>query len=650
MDKILNVSLETQTAPQVRETVAKDWIEYGTADNVNLYPQFLIDLFYNSSTHAAIVNATSAMISGEDIICEDEENTESYLKVKQFFANVNGKETMHELLKKVAFDFKLQGGFALNVVYTQDRTQIAEIYHIPVERLRAAKPNAMGVVTEYFICADWADTRRNEPQAVPAFNPNDRTSPSQILYTGRYSPEMDVYYVPDYVGGCNWALIDQHIAEFHLNNIQNGFAGSYFISFVNGIPTQEERFEIEKSLQKKFTGTNASGRFVLTFSEDASRVPQITPIAMTNADKQYLALQELMTQNILVSHRVTSPMLMGIKNDTGLGSNADELNSAFEVYLNTVIKPYQTTILNSLHKILMVNGLDADISFVQSKPVTTRFTIDDMRAVMTQEEIREELGLAPLVQEEVVDEEIDYNSQKLTQQTILEKWLENNGEIIGEDSELELISDTNVGEEEDGFEAALNAVAYEQLNKKQKTELVRTTAPNGRVDSKSVQDGGSKQSDNFDALYRVRYYYNRDKSLTYKTGSSSRLFCRAMMAAADRGKVYRMEELAPKADGGIATSLSEIGANKGWGRKGSTTNYNIFKYKGGGNCFHRFYRKIYKTKIGMKMGLDDAQIITTTEARSQGFKPVANPQEVPVAPAQMKNKGFVSPDMIKKYG
>ena len=228
MDKILNVSLNTQTAPRIKETVSREWIEYGTEDNANLYPQFLIDLFYNSSTHAAVINATSAMIAGDDIICDDEESP-SYQKVTEFFAKANSKETMHEVLKKVAFDFKLQGGFALNIVWSQDRTQIAEIYHIPVERLRAAKPDERGIVTEYYISANWGDTRANEPQAVPAFDMNDRTSPSQILYTGRYSPEMDVYFVPDYVGGCNWALIDQHIAEFHLNNIQNGFAGSYFI-------------------------------------------------------------------------------------------------------------------------------------------------------------------------------------------------------------------------------------------------------------------------------------------------------------------------------------------------------------------------------------------------------------------------------------
>jgi hypothetical protein len=630
-DNILNVNLETQTAPQVRETIGKDWIEYGTEDNVNLYPQFLIDLFYNSSTHAAIVNATSAMIAGDDIICEDDENSETYIKTKQFFANVNGTETMHELLKKVAFDFKLQGAFALNIVWSADRTEIAELYHVPVERLRAAKPNAMGVVTEYFISANWADTRRSEPQAVPAFNPNDRTSPSQILYTGRYSPEMDVYHVPDYVGGCNWALIDQHIAEFHLNNIQNGFAGSYFISFVNGIPTQEERFAIEKSLQKKFTGTNASGRFVLTFSEDSSRVPQITPISVSNADKQYLALQELMTQNILVSHRVTSPMLMGIKNDTGLGSNADELNSAFEVYLNTVVKPYQTTILNCLHKILMVNGLDVDLSFVQSKPVTTRFTIDDMRAVMTQEEIREELGLAPLIKEEQVDEEIEYNSQNLTQHTVLEKFIADFGEE--QDTEWELVDEEIVDGEHNDFdyETEINNIANEKINLAEaiiaKPNIISKDRSERDEENTVIdQDNVSKDYNNY---YKVRYVYATDNFLTNKSGTS-RMFCKKMVAA---DKVYRKRDI---------LNANSLKVNNGFGPYGRER-YNLFLYKGGAQCRHFWLRRIYKTSLrNAKSKISDSQIITATKARSEGFTIKKNDRLVAIPPQKMKNNGYIN--------
>ena len=76
MENILSVNLSTTTAPIVTEVRGKHWIDYGTEDWANLYPQFLIDLYYNSSTQAAIINATAEMIAGEDIVIEDEEERE----------------------------------------------------------------------------------------------------------------------------------------------------------------------------------------------------------------------------------------------------------------------------------------------------------------------------------------------------------------------------------------------------------------------------------------------------------------------------------------------------------------------------------------------------------------------------------------------
>jgi len=396
-DSILNINLETQTAPIIQEAMGRDYIEYGTEDYRNTYPQFLIDLYYNSSTHAAIVNATADMIAGESLTVEETDNLEAFVKLKKFIAQANGKgESLHTVIKKLAFDFKLQGGYAINVVWSKDRTTITDIYHIPVERIRVGKPDVTGRVTEYYVSADWSNTRKNKPQCIPAFNLNDRTSPNAIIYDGMYSPNMQLYKVPDYVASCNWCLIDQKVAEFHLANIENGFAGSYFISFANGVPTQEERRQIENSIVKKFSGSGNAGKFVLTFSDDKNRTPEITPIAVADADKQYLALQELLVQNILTGHRVTSPMLMGIKNDTGLGNNAEELNSAFEVYLNSVIKPFQNNLLSCIGKILEVNNINLPISIEQLKPITSRFTIEDMKEVMTTDEIRSELGLKPL--------------------------------------------------------------------------------------------------------------------------------------------------------------------------------------------------------------------------------------------------------------
>ncbi len=683
-DNIISINLGTETAPQVQEARGKDYIEYGTDNWRNLYPQFLIDLYYNSSTNAAIINATAELISAEDIVIDDEDdrNLDALVKLKQFMASANSNESLHEVIKKCAFDFKLQGGFALNIIWSRDRTQIAEIYHIPMEKIRVEKPDAMGKVNGYYVSADWSNTRQNKPYRVPAFNVNDRTAPNQILYTGLYSPNMNAYYTPDYLAGNNWSLIDQKVAEYHLNAINSGFSGSYAFNFANGVPTQEERLEIERRLSAKFQGSENAGKVIVTFSDDNTRTPQITPIQTADLDKQYLALQELLVQNILTAHRVTSPMLMGIKNDTGLGSNVDELNSAANYYLNTVVKPFQDHIVKILRKLFRVNNMDMPIGFVQLKPITLEFTSEDLKAVMEQDEIREELGLPPLNEEVVVredfakvgtmvtdgvelplfetKEEAEAEAKKigcsgshthtqdgkeyfmpcenheqitnlqLSEKTELDKWIFEFGEDIPQDYELveEEIVD---GEHQDfDFEETLNNAVNEKL---EFTSTGRAT-PNAR----SSQDGVNKS---FNDYYKVRYVYEKDDFLTQE--GSTREFCRKMMAA---NKIYTKENI---------VRLNDIAVNPGWGPRGANT-YSIWLadqgnccdskkhkfYKGGGNCHHFWLRRIYKTSLrNAKNKINDSQIIGYTKAKSEGFTAEKNDNLVARPPKRMANNGFL---------
>jgi hypothetical protein len=613
MENIISINLSTTTAPVVTEVQGDNYINYGTDDWANLYPQFLIDLYYNSSTQAAIINATSEMIAGEDLVIEDEEerDIEAVTKLKGFFANANGNETLNEVIKKIAFDFKLQGAFALNIVWTEDRTQIAEVYQVPVEKIRCEKPDEMGKVHAYYVSSDWSDVRLNEPQRVPAFNINDRTSPNQILYTGLYSPNMNAYHTPDYVAANNWALVDQRVAEYHLNNITNGFSGSYMISFANGVPSQEERFQIEQSLADKFAGSNNAGKFILTFSDDKTRTPDITPISSSDLSLQYLALQELLVQNILTGHRVTSPVLMGIKSDTGLGNNADELNSAANYYLNSVIKPYQEQIIKVLRKLFRVNGMDMPIRFEQLKPITTRFTNQDLAAVMTQDEIREELGLAPLAKEEVV-----VDATKMSAFTELETCINKYGEDMPEGWKVfsEELAEEEL--EEFNFEAELHAKYF---------KFASTGSPNANAES--GQDQKSKQSNYVDDVYRVRYRYAGSRI-------GEREFCKKMVSA---NKLYRKEDI---------ISMGTKGVNPGWGEGGSN-NYSIWKWKGGALCEHKWYRVIM-VQEGKSPSNSD-KIITSTEAKSRGVSLPRNAKEVSVAPHDMPNHGFVNPYLIAKY-
>ena len=98
---ITPIYFEQQTAPRISEQIGIDWIMYGEGEYKNLYPQFIIDLYYNSSTHAAIVNATSEMIAGEDIIIEGDEesiNNDQWQKAQQIIGRINKKETLHDLV------------------------------------------------------------------------------------------------------------------------------------------------------------------------------------------------------------------------------------------------------------------------------------------------------------------------------------------------------------------------------------------------------------------------------------------------------------------------------------------------------------------------------------------------------------------------
>ena len=654
MENLININLEYSTAPQIQEARGKNWIEYGTDDYKNLYPQFIIDLYYNSGTHSAIINATAQMIAGQDITAKETDTVELNAKLENFFKNANSKETLHEVIKKCAFDFKLQGGFALNVIYSKSG-QVAEIYHVPVERLRVGLPNELGRVDKYYICADWSNIRRNKPQEVAAFNPLDRTTPSQILYTGLYSPNMEMYYTPDYSSACNWALIDQKVSEYHLGNIERGFSGSYFINMNNGVPTAEERLQIERSIEKKFTGSGNAGKFVLSFSDSKDRAAEITPIDVSNADKQYLALQELLVQNIMTGHRVTSPMLLGVKTEGQLGGR-DELMQAFEIYQNTVIKPYQEHILKTIEKILLVNDIQTDLQIVQSSPIMTTFTVEDMRNVMTKEEIREKLGLEPLEQENLESEKLakvgdidgmpvystveealikakelgcegfhehELNGEKVfmpcakhedtktrmsEEKSELDKCLEEYGEEITEDWEIINEEEAQDELEEFDFENDLNT-----------NHIKLTSTGSAYTNRKSGQDQTTKQEKYQDHIYRVRYRY-----AGAKTGE--REFCNKMIKA---NKVYRKEDI---------LAMGRRAVNPGWGKGGANT-YSIWKYKGGGNCRHKWFRVILVQKGSRPKNSDE--VISSTEARSRGVKLPRNAQEVSVAPRDLPNNGFV---------
>ena len=378
-DTIHVLNLSSYTAPPVVENPRNEWVEYGEDNN---YFQYLIDRYNGSPTNNAAVNGISEMIYGRGLESTDsEEKPEAYAQMRELFSK--------DCMKKVCYDYKMMGQSAVQIIYSKDHSRIVQVNHIPVETLRAEKAE-LGKVQGYFYHPNWSDIRRDEkPKRIPAFGTSKEGL--EILYIRPYKAGFYYYSPVDYQGGLQYAELEEEIANYHLNNIQNGLQPSMLINFNNGTPSKEIRDEIERSIYEKFSGTSNAGKFILAFNDSKELSATIEPVVLNDAHQQYQFLSDESMKKVMVSHRIVSPMLVGIKDQTGLGNNAQELETASLLMDNTVIRPMQVTIIDELQKILEYNEIELDLYFMTLQPL--EFT--DLTNAMTDAEVEKETGVKP---------------------------------------------------------------------------------------------------------------------------------------------------------------------------------------------------------------------------------------------------------------
>ena len=582
------LSLSNYVSPTIEEKKNKAFVTYG---DKNSYFQYLIDRYNGSPTNNAVINALSAMIYGKGL-----DATDSQRKPDAYAQAIT---LLHkDCVKKLCSDLKLFGQCSMQVIYSKDRKKIARVEHIPVEQLAAEKCNDKGQIEAYYYSSDWAKYNRiNQVKRIPAFGMSKEAI--EIVYVKPYRAGYKYYATPDYQGGLQYADLEEEISNFHINNIQSGLSPSMLINFNSGTPSAEEREMIERRIYDKFSGSSNAGKFILSFNDSPETAATIDPVQLSDAHNQYQFLSDESSRKILVAHRVVSPMLLGIKDNTGLGNNADELKTASILMDNTVIRPFQNLLIDAFDMILAYNGISLNLYFKTLQPLEFTEIDSDLVDEETQEEetgVKLSKDLDKFVDTDIADALID----------------------LGQDEE-ELLKDFEVIDEQE--------VDYDNddyLNQKikelnEQTELASTGS--AKPYSKSDQDGKSKQKGQEDKIYLVRYMYNPQK-----TKNTSREFCKKMVSAK---KVYRKEDI---------KAMETRAVNAGFGKGGSDT-YSIWLYKGGARCNHKWFRRIYARKEGSK---SLGNVISTTEAKSQGFKPETNAQKVPVAPKDMKYKGYTA--------
>jgi hypothetical protein len=568
------IQLEAYSQPKIVESKRDNWVEFGEDNN---FFQFLIDRYNGSTTNNAVINNIVKLIYGRGLDATDaSKKPNEYAQMIMLFRK--------DILKKGISDLKLLGQYAYQLIYNKQKTQIVRVEHIPVQLLRAEKCNKKGEVEAYYYSDNWEDTKKFEPKRIPAFGFGDKTL--EILYVGNYTVGQKYYSNVDYVGCIPYAKLEEEIADYLINDVQNGFSPTSIVNFNNGIPDEEKRELISRQVTSNLTGSKGK-KVIVSFNNDETKKTTVDSVPLNDAPKHYEYLSEESKSKILLGHGVVSGLQFGIPSASGFSSNADELKNAITLFDNMVIRYFQDTFLDGIDKVLAFNKISLNLYFKTLQPLE----FIDLNPNVSKEQAQEKTGVA-------LSSHID----------------ELNVEEFGEDIDLnewELVDSRIVDHDiEDQLDAELEALNNPKKSLMSKIyEFVSTGV--ARPDIKSEQDG---------KLFISRYRYSGD------TTEKSRTFCKKMTAA---NKLYRKEDI---------MRMSEKPVNEGWGAKGADT-YDIWLYKGGGACHHFWTRETYKrfTDPRKKGSVE----ITPAQARKAGEILPKNNKLVYTKPIDMPNKGFL---------
>lgn len=344
-----NVNRIEVNLPTFVERAGNKWITYG---DDNLWPQFVAGLYNKSAMNRTAIISKLDAVLGQGLKTKLED--QNYL-----LKRANPHESWNDVFEKIALDYITFGGFAFNVIWSNDGETIAEFYHMDFTKVRSGiwvpgidKPEY------YYYSSDWGMIRRHRPIEYCAFDPAKSIEfPNQVYYAFDYEPGNLFYPLPSYAGGLNDIQIDVEISKFHLSNIANGMFPGLFIALNNGVPDPEAREEIYDELTMAFRGSENAGKAFIAFSDSKENAPEITPIQSAN-DTYYTTLEQRITSRILSAHRITSPLLLGLYHEggTGLGSNKDEIETAYAHFVSTVVKPIQKQLIKVFDTIMYYRG------------------------------------------------------------------------------------------------------------------------------------------------------------------------------------------------------------------------------------------------------------------------------------------------------
>ena len=587
MDNLHLIQLNQYERPTITEERNKNYVSIGENND---YYQGLIDAYMDSTTNNAVINGIVNQIYGKGLDATDSaQKPEQYAQMRSL--------VKPDDLRNVCQDLKLLGEASFQITYNGNK--ISAITHFPRETLRAEKMNDKGEVKNYFYSPDWSKVSRNTKlKKFPVFGSGAQ---NEIYIIKRYVTGYYYYSPADY--NTAYATLEDEIACFLINDTQNGFSGTKVVNFNNGVPDREKQLAIKNDVMQKLTGSYGE-KVIVAFNNNAESKTTVEDIPLDNAPAHYQYLSEECSKKIMLTHRVTSPLLLGLSSANGFSSNADEIENASRLFNNVVIQPYQNLLIDSLDAILAVNDISLNLYFKTIEPLEFM----DLENVEGEEAIEEQTGIKEEDQTTDIELMASKSVSNKDNDKLLKKALESLKGIKMDSEEFEMVDIRDLNDENESVEDwASSMIKLSDV-----------------IDSK--EDGFSTLDK---SMYKVRYKYAKGST---RTGGESRGFCKEMMSRTSSGIVYRLEDI-DKASRSMDFAAAELPMHNG-------EKYDLFKFKGGVYCRHKWQQVLYKIKKGKEVGSDDLDDYKKTKSIPKSYEPKPRGRKESVkAPVNMPNNG-----------
>ena len=598
------LELSSYTQPSIIEDSRNAWVEYGESNN---YYSWLIERYRNSPTNNAVINNMAKLIYGKGLNAKDaSRKPNEYAQMKMLFGKT--------CLRSVILDLKLMGSGAFQCI--KAKGMVSKVEHLPMNLLRPAKCNDKGVIEGYWYSDNWEDVKKFVPRFIPCLGTS--TEEIEVLVFGNYSVGRKYFSAVDYEGALDYCVLEERIAEYLINEVENGFSGTKVVNFNNGVPTPEQQQLQSSKVLNKLTGSRGQ-KVIVSFNNNETQKTTVDDIPLNDAPSHYEYLSSEAEGKILAGHNVISSMLIGISKDgQGFSDNGNEIETASLYFANAIVSTFQELTIDALDVILAVNGIYLDLYFERKNMLEDNVAVDTSASQvinginslsplvankvlesMTPNEIRALVGLQPeqggsqLAPAVAMSEQDDLEGYELIDSSPVD--YDNEDEL---DAQIDVL---NAPKEETILSRIVNFL-------KTSTGIANTT----------------RNSEQDTVLFKTRYRYSGNEN-------PERAFCAKMMNA---NKLYRKEDI---------IAMGDQVVNEGFGLDGADT-YSIWLWKGGGlmsdtfpngTCKHYWTRETYARK-GTDIMSPNKKQVTPAQARKAGEILPTNDSRVYKAPHDMK--------------